>query len=407
MRRSQALRVLFSQALALAATTQLVTGCGKECVNHDSSVDRVVPPQPQGYGFDSGPPSDGGRDAYARTDADAASTDASDDASTDAGADAYTETEAELGGSYVDAKEVSPSHPEPAFDAGTLADWLARPCLESCQLLNPGYEVRACEPAKLRDEIGQYEVHCELRSTTCKDPLAISMGSGRRPLGFRPHDRSGSPVAAFFALMVELEDASVPAFEALSADLARHGAPQSLVRRARKAARDEVRHTKMAVALARRHGGAVRRAEVPVLAPRSLEEMALENAVEGCVNETYGAVLATWAAARALDPRTRAAMAIVARDETEHSALAWDIAEWAEGRLDERARARVVAARREAARTLLDEGTRDVPDELSRAGLMPRQEQARTLLGNIDLHLWSRGEGASRSMVAGHGGRHM
>jgi hypothetical protein len=396
MRRSHTLTILFSQALALAATTQLVTGCGKECVNHDSSSDTVVPPRP--YGFDSGPPSDGGKDAYARGDADAgedASDAASEDASADAGVDAYTETEVDLGGSYVDANEVTSNNPQAAFDAGTLADWLARPCRESCMLLHPGYEIRACEPAKLNDEIGQYEVHCDLRSTTCKDPLAISMGSGRRPLGFTPHDRSGTPVAAFFALMVELEDASVPAFEALSADLARHGAPASLVRRARKAARDEVRHTKMAIALARRHGGEVRRAEVPALAPRSLEAMALENAVEGCVNETYGAVLATWAATRALDPRTRAAMAIVARDETGHSALAWDIAEWAEARLDDEARARVVAARREAARTLLDEGTRDVPEELSRAGLMPRQEQARTLLANIDRHLWSRGDETS------------
>jgi hypothetical protein len=388
MRRRHTLTILFGQALALAAGTQLLTGCGKECTAQDFKSDAVVPPRP--YGFDAGPPSDGGLEADARADADAgADPDASADAeSVDAGADAYTESEVELGGSYVDANEARTNKPEP-FDAGTLADWLARPCLESCRILHPGYEIRACDPPKKNDESGEYEVHCELRSTTCKDPLAISMGHGRRPLGFTPHGRHGSPVAAFFATMVELEDASVPAFEALSADLARHGAPSSLVRRARKAARDEVRHTKMAIALARRHGSAIRRAEVPKLRPRSLEDIALENAVEGCVNETYGALLASWAAARALDPRTRAAMQIVAADETEHAALAWDIAAWAEARLDDAARDRVVAARRDAARTLHDEATRAVPEELSRAGLMPRAEQARALLDTMHEGLWS------------------
>ena len=94
-------------------------------------------------------------------------------------------------------------------------------------------------------------------------------------------------------------------------------------------------------ALARRFGGAVDAPRVAARAVRSLEELAVENAAEGCARETFGALVATWQARAAGNPLVRGVMARIARDETRHADLAWAVDGWARGRLESRrARAR-------------------------------------------------------------------
>ena len=70
----------------------------------------------------------------------------------------------------------------------------------------------------------------------------------------------------------------------------------------------------------------------------------MENAVEGCVRETVGAAVAAVQAARATDPRVRAVMTQIARDEARHAALSWRVHAWALGALSPSSRSRVVAA---------------------------------------------------------------
>ena len=101
-------------------------------------------------------------------------------------------------------------------------------------------------------------------------------------------------------------------------------------------------------ALARRHGGAAAAPSVQPRPVRSLETIAIENVVEGCLFEGFGALIATWQAASAADPLIRAAMGRIARDETRHAALALAVHAWARGRLSKSARARVEEARRAA-----------------------------------------------------------
>ncbi len=71
---------------------------------------------------------------------------------------------------------------------------------------------------------------------------------------------------------------------------------------------------------------------------------------EGCIRETYGALLATWQAATAVDEQVRCAMAVVAVDETANALLAWDVRRWTDTRLGDGARAR--GGRRSGARTV-------------------------------------------------------
>jgi hypothetical protein len=106
-------------------------------------------------------------------------------------------------------------------------------------------------------------------------------------------------------------------------------------------------------ALAARHGVSSAPVVVTNDRARDLEAIAHENAVEGCVSETFGAVLGAWQAEHASDAEVAAALREIAPDELRHAALAWNVAAWIEPRLSPDARARVEAARADAIATYL------------------------------------------------------
>lgn len=179
----------------------------------------------------------------------------------------------------------------------------------------------------------------------CNCPLF----TGRRPEGLLASPPGGgTPLGAYFAEIARLEAASVDAFRHLRRELIAHGAPRRLVKAAERAARDEIRHARMTRALAARYGGGAMEAKVESRPVRSLEAIAVENAVEGCVHEAFGALVAHWQAVAAMDPVIRAAMARIARDETRHAALAFQVDGWICGRLGKGARERVSVARERA-----------------------------------------------------------
>jgi hypothetical protein len=240
-------------------------------------------------------------------------------------------------------------------------------------------EGAGCSDGGLAADSGQsVTIECEI----CSGP------SGRRTAGLRrpARTKAASVLGEYFADAAFLEAASVPAFERLARELGVHGAPAELVRAAERSARDEVRHARTAARLARRYGAEPGVAHVTNARPRGLEAVARENAVEGCVRETFGAMLATWQAANAKDPAVRRSMARIASDETRHAALAWAVARWADARLDARARGRVRLARRAAARALERELAREPPEVLVREAGVPRARVARLLARGLATH---------------------
>ena len=184
-------------------------------------------------------------------------------------------------------------------------------------------------------------------SFECVDCLG---GGGRRPNGLRPPPaaRSRSGAAGYFARMAHDEAASVHAFARMHEELVRLDAPAALIAAAARSTRDETRHARLMARRAQMLGARVPPARVRRQGMRSLESIARENAAEGCVRETYGALLMHWQAAHASEPSLRALFASIAADETRHAALSWQVARWAERRLDQAARARVSSARRRA-----------------------------------------------------------
>jgi hypothetical protein len=194
---------------------------------------------------------------------------------------------------------------------------------------------------------------------------------------------------SYFAEIAHLEAAAVVAFRVLRDELRAQGAPKKLVRAAARAARDEIRHARATGALARRFGATPRVPVVAPASPRSLEAMALENAIEGCVRETYGALLATRQARLATDPVVRAAMRRIARDETRHAALSWQVGRWLETRLAPAARRNVALARQTAAAELVTALASE--PEASFAGLagLPSAAEATQLASQLQRQLWS------------------
>ena len=187
---------------------------------------------------------------------------------------------------------------------------------------------------------------------------------GRRPAGWTPAATAGGSVAAHLARCAELEEVSVHAFLRLAAELAELDAPPPLVRAARAAAADEVRHAALVGGLARALGAAPPPVRVAAAGSRSPGDIAEENAAEGCVREGFGALLATWQAVHAADPLVAAASAIVAPDERRHARLARAVDRFLAPRLTRAEARRVREARRGALAGLPLTGAHPIAERL-------------------------------------------
>lgn len=241
-----------------------------------------------------------------------------------------------------------------------------------------GYEVlatritQACTPVEktlYRLSVTTEGSVAVLESETLSSDSSLCIG--RRPAGLCARRARGrTRLGAYWGGVAHLEAASVHAFAVLARELAHHGAPGRLVRQAQRSKRDEVRHAAVTRRLAARHGSVAPKPKVERRAIRSLEELALENAAEGCVRETFGALVGSFQARFAAEPGVREAMRRIARDETRHAALAWAIDEWVRTRLSPEALQRVDEARRQALRGLLAGASRAPhPELVAGAGL--------------------------------------
>jgi len=136
-------------------------------------------------------------------------------------------------------------------------------------------------------------------------------------------------------------------------------------------------------AQARRHGAPMPEVEITPFTSRSLEAMVLENAKEGCVRETVGAVVAGWQARMAQDEQVRAEFGQIAGDELRHAELAWAVEVWAAERLTPAERQRVRDARLEAFHELERLVGQEEPEAvlIQQAGLPSRDSALRLLQG--------------------------
>jgi hypothetical protein len=214
---------------------------------------------------------------------------------------------------------------------------------------------------------------------------------GRRPPGLRAAASapSAGELACFFADVARLETSSITAFEQIARELEAFGAPAELVAQARVARDDEVRHAFTITEVARELGVEPEAPSIEQQALRDLYTFALDNAIEGCVRETFGALVGHHQAEAATDGKLRAIFEDIARDETRHAALSWRIAEWAEPRLSELERARIRQAQRRAIDELRAEMSVPRDAELHERAGLPTPRAALHLVTALEQTIWS------------------
>jgi hypothetical protein len=231
-----------------------------------------------------------------------------------------------------------PSGLDPNVPSNPPEAWCEAACGDSrCQVADVGSGPEA-----------ERRVVCHVYTASGCGSLGMS---GRMTAGVELPRRAAAPrgLGARLARMAELEEASIHAFEALAVELRRRRAPPELVDRALEAADDERRHARVVGQLAGARGGVVGpvRAEVP--RNRATVALAIENATEGCVGETLGALVVAYQSRAAEDFELRKAFRRIAGEEQEHARLAFDLHAFFGAKLSAAERCGVIAAMRTAA----------------------------------------------------------
>ena len=194
---------------------------------------------------------------------------------------------------------------------------------------------------------------------TCEYTVCAVEGRGHADIGKLTQATGRSELARYFVRAYHAEAPSVGAFLQLRSELAHHNAPITFQRRCIKAAVEEVHHARMMAKLAGDEECDLPDLDFGSWTQRSLFELTLDNAVEGCVFETFSALKAQYQSDHAIDPRVRTAMKVISRDETEHSQLAWDIHHPLMDRLTETQRRDIRSAQRHALRQILQQAKMD------------------------------------------------
>ena len=201
----------------------------------------------------------------------------------------------------------------------------------------------ACKETVDDKQNKMYQCDYAIRKKAC--PVA-----GRRPAGLQSEESLGQSdqtvakniteealqeVGSFLAELAYLEEAAVTAFEYLTKELEYHNAPEELIALSKRAIEEEVEHANLMKMLAQSYGFAPVEVKVEPFKIRTLAEMAYDNVKEGCIRETYGALMAFWQSKTAQDEAVQAVMGRIAWEESEHAALSWAIDEWIRPQLTE------------------------------------------------------------------------
>ncbi|MBL9017155.1 MAG: hypothetical protein JNL83_23410 [Myxococcales bacterium] len=264
----------------------------------------------------------------------------------------------------------------------------AAECFELCQtVFQENHPYQGAKDCEVRHDATGHDIEVTYEVATGASGCPVD---GRRPAGLkRCLPRRRTLAGAQLARAAHFEAASVYAFVALARELARHGAPEHLIDAARRAALDEVTHAKLVGTLARARGAEPAPAVVAPPRRRSLEAIAIENAAEGLVGETWAALIAYWQSQHAPTAELRAAYAQIADDELRHAELAREVAAWAETRLPPAARRRVRLAQQKAVSRLARGVRRGAPAPLTDELGIPAPAHMQQLFADARAQLWT------------------
>ncbi|MEE2645362.1 MAG: hypothetical protein VYD19_10550 [Myxococcota bacterium] len=251
------------------------------------------------------------------------------------------------------------------------------PCRESNDFMD---ELSACRILGEGEEMGTYEIECVWeefcgvgRWSSLAEP---ALGTERL-----------EALARAIAHRARLERVAVKSFEWLAVELRAYGAPESLIEAAPRAAIEEQHHAELVEAEAASLGAA------PLCftwdqpsAARPLFEIAVENVVEGCVGESYGAAEAAYQARYATRPNWRRVAAELAPDELSHAALSWRLHRWLYAQLSEVEQAQLDHVMHEAV-DALEARTQGGDEVAEKLGLLSG-ERRRSVIRTLRAQIW-------------------
>ncbi len=142
---------------------------------------------------------------------------------------------------------------------------------------------------------------------------------------------SRSAIEALWLRDAKKEFASVPAFSKLGWQLAGFGAGPELLQKVFLAGLQEIKHSQlcfsMASAFGQKRWGGAKISEINALNLKStsLSQLAVECFVDGCVMESFNADVASESLKIVEDQATQKVLSVIAKDETFHGELSWDI----------------------------------------------------------------------------------
>lgn len=222
---------------------------------------------------------------------------------------------------------------------------------------------------------------------TCPRPVP-----GRMPHGLQRtlnEAVAGNVIGRYLADMAAMETAAITAFRYLSRELEAYGAPPDLIARARQAVTEETRHAEMAGLLSAAYETGVQAVQVDDFVLRPLYDIALDNAVEGCVNETFAAACGLWQGEHAQLDTFRRVIAHISDEETEHAALSWDIHAWVMPLLSAAEQAQIRAAQAAAVEHLVADFRQEGDPLLQQAFGLPTRQQAARLFAQLKTSVWA------------------
>lgn len=344
------IRELRLAVLGVSAAPLVITGCGRTLgAELDLSEVGVIPSKDGGRELDGGRPDSGVPDA-----------------------------------GFVDAG--APDAGDPCFvvkgpDAGWIQH-LAFSCGSDWPTEHHGVvdEAGSCYDSTLcQSYCGAWAYACRLLETPEPSEVVCWQGCVGRLIDGATPQFEGEGLGGVLANMAAHEGAAAIAFAQLAHEVGAHGLPSQLVDAARRAAHEERQHTRLVGSLARSRGGHFDVRRHAFEGPRALEAIALENAQEGCVRETLGAMVGLYQSLHARDAQVREVMARVSSDELGHAAWSHAVAATLEPRLELAARRRVREARAYALSTAAAELARSVDVQHAAALGFPDEEKLHAL----------------------------
>lgn len=224
---------------------------------------------------------------------------------------------------------------------------------------------------------------------TCPRPVP-----GRMPNGLHLNNTQSTTVSRdnvlgqYLADMTAMETAAITSFYYLSRELEAYKAPAELIARARQAVLEETRHSEIAALLAASFDAEMPDVSVDEFCLRSLYEIALENAVEGCVNETFAAACGLWQSEYAQLDVFRQVIGHITEEEIGHAALSWEIHQWIMSQLSEFQQEQIRVAQADAIGRLASEFKQESNPVLQQAFGLPTKDDAARLFTQLKDSVW-------------------